>query len=170
MKAIIGEQRRQAKRRVAMKRLLRKHGITVSEHIRYSESGLRKRIRDWVIAPSVQPPADMDSPSLYEALDSSGRPYWRPARTIGELPTCKERLKSCMTATLNIEQLTGLRATHHIKFGPAVYTSFGLTLGEAKRHPYAAILLTRGDCLSLAFCDAGEKTAHLAVTIEGSHQ
>ncbi|MBN6741412.1 hypothetical protein JKG47_12850 [Acidithiobacillus sp. MC6.1] len=82
---------------------------------------------------------------LYEAFRVRG-PYWREAILIDELPTPESRISACRAAT---PVVAGLPASRQIPFGAPVYTAFGMTLPEAKRHARSALLLKRGCDLPL---------------------
>lgn len=49
MRAIIGEAIAQARRRRALKRVLLRAGVRITDHMRYSENALRKAVRDKII-------------------------------------------------------------------------------------------------------------------------
>ena len=85
----------------------------------------------------------------YEALNSAGLPYWREARLIGELP-----LECIQTALQEIrpslKRLIGLELIAKINFGRPLYFAFCLRLADAKKHPLAKLLLTKGESLPLS--------------------
>ena len=90
----------------------------------------------------------------YEALDSRGLPYIRPAQVIGELPLA-DRKNALEAATAAIATKTGLSASKTIPFGAPVFIAFaGMNRPKAKHHPDSALLLTMGDDVSLDYVAA----------------
>lgn len=89
---------------------------------------------------------------LYEALDGNGLSYTRPAQTVGELPTPEERGRALEDATMQVAKALGTAAQRRIGFGTPVHVAFGLSRQQAKNHPQAKLLLTKGDDLPLRWC------------------
>lgn len=87
----------------------------------------------------------------YEALDAHGRPYLRPARLVGELPTAEARAIALQSATQVASQILGIKAVRRIPFGGPVFIAFGLSKPEAKKHAQSKLLLTIGESLSLDY-------------------
>lgn len=87
----------------------------------------------------------------YEALDDRGYPYIRQAQVIAELPTPNERHEALVEATAKIAVEVALPPVRRIPFGGLVADAF-MTRTEAKKHPSAALLLTKGDSVSLDHC------------------
>ena len=87
----------------------------------------------------------------YEALDRQGLAYDRPARVVGELPHADVDA-ALASATQEVSKLLNIAAQRRIPFGSPVFVAFGLNRPQAKNHPEAALLLTKGDCLSLYLC------------------
>lgn len=87
----------------------------------------------------------------YESLDGQGRPYDRPARVVGELP--RSHVDSALaSATLEVSKRLNIAAQRRIPYGAPVFVAFGLNRPQAKNHPAAALLLTKGDRISLDLC------------------
>lgn len=87
----------------------------------------------------------------YEALDGQGVPFERPARVVGELPYA-ERGTALASATLEVAKRLNMAAQRQIPFGGPVFVAFGLSRQQAKQHAESALLMTRGDNLSLDYC------------------
>lgn len=92
----------------------------------------------------------MQRPS-YEALDGQGLPYDRPARVVGELPH-GDVDAALSSATQEVSKRLNIAAKRRIPYGAPVFVAFGLNRPQAKNHPEAELLLTKGDSLSLDFC------------------
>lgn len=92
---------------------------------------------------------------LYEALDSTGAPYLRPARTVGELPTptCRRNALDAMVASVN-EKL-GL-SLQEISFGVPIYMQALLPKSVVEKHPERALLMCRGEDLPLSLIECVE--------------
>lgn len=90
-------------------------------------------------------------PPDYEALNRHGSPYVRPAALIGELPL-SARLPALQSATASLAKLVERPQLRTIAFGTPAYEAFALTRAQAKAHPQAALLLTKGDSLPLRLC------------------
>lgn len=86
----------------------------------------------------------------YEALDASGKPFIRPASIVGELPHSNRRA-ALDEALQTVAEAIDLKPSKKISFGLQIYTSFGMTLAEAKKHVHSSILLRQGCDLSLQF-------------------
>lgn len=93
----------------------------------------------------------MTTQIAYEALDTHGSPYVRPARKIHELPTPHHRMDACACATASIERRLGQKAQRRIRFAAPVYTVF-MTRPEAEKHRDRDLLFTLGYDLPLSFC------------------
>lgn len=90
---------------------------------------------------------------MYEALDAQGRPYVRPALTIGELPTPEERKGALVEATAGIAAKIGMQPVGVLKFALPVFSAFeGMTRAKAKHSPDEKLLITQGCDVSLDFC------------------
>jgi len=87
----------------------------------------------------------------YEALDGQGLPYDRPAQVVGELPQADVDA-ALVSATQEVSKRLNIAAQRRIPYGAPVFVAFGLNRPQAKNHPEAKLLLTKGDCLSLDFC------------------
>jgi len=87
-----------------------------------------------------------------EALDGQGRPYVRPARTVGELLTPEDRLKALEVATMVVARRLGMAAVRRIPYGAPVYLAFGLTKPQAKAHREAVLMLKHGLDIELELC------------------
>jgi len=88
----------------------------------------------------------------YQALDSQGFEYPRPAQVIGELPL-EARASALIEATAAIATKVGLNAVKHIPFGAPVFTAFdGMNRPKAKHHVESKLLLSKGDDVSLDYC------------------
>lgn len=87
----------------------------------------------------------------YEALDGQGLPYARPAQVVGELPRAAVDA-ALASATQEVSKRLNMAAQRRIPYGAPVFVAFGLNRPQAKNHPEAALLLTKGDCLSLDLC------------------
>lgn len=97
----------------------------------------------------------MNGPSLiprprYEALDEHGRPLWRAARQIHELPW-DARKPAIVEATRALETIMAMPARRMVPFGAPIYEAF-MTRPVAKAHPQAKLLFTFGADLSLDLC------------------
>lgn len=94
-----------------------------------------------------------------EALDLTGRAYWRPARCIDELPLM-QRPAALGMATAHIADLLGLLALRTIPFGAPVSMAFmtptQAKMAQTQNHPRATLLRTLGCDLSLDLCPAYE--------------
>lgn len=90
-------------------------------------------------------------PPDYEALNSHGSPYVRPATLIGELPI-SDIPPALQSATACLAMLVERPQLRTIAFGTPAYEAFGLTRAQARAHPQAALLLTKGDSLPLRRC------------------
>lgn len=107
----------------------------------------------------------------YEALNQAGHPYLREARTIGELPTPKERLEALELATPVIEKIIGIPALRTISFGDMVFRTFSFkATKEVRNHPYEQLLLTVGSDLPLDYAEEtfgglAAKLAHLTKSL-----
>ena len=88
----------------------------------------------------------------YEALDAQGLPYVRLARVVGELSTPDFRTAALEEATQALGARLGKQAYKPISFGSPVHLAFNFTRAQAKNHPDARLLLSKGDDLSLDHC------------------
>lgn len=88
----------------------------------------------------------------YEAVDSQGHPYVRPARAVHELPTPAERARALQAATREIERVVGEKVTRPLAFGLPVYTAFGWPRQRARAHAARALLLAVGGDVPLQVC------------------
>jgi len=88
---------------------------------------------------------------LYEALDASGRPYWREAQVVHELPTSLDRRKALDEARGQVSGVLGLEASEPLPFGAPIWVAF-MPMAMAKKHPMWTLLATRGENLSLDHC------------------
>jgi hypothetical protein len=79
----------------------------------------------------------------YLALDSSGKEYSRPPRTIGELPHAMV-MNALQQATTAAEAITGITRSYKICYGTPVYAAFGLRLCDAKRSEHSWLLMLKG--------------------------
>jgi hypothetical protein len=78
----------------------------------------------------------------YEALDKNGKPYWRKALIIGEMP-CNLRREALDNAAKIIQKI--IRQRHQkLSFGLPIFWSLNMTLSQAKAHPQSEILLKTG--------------------------
>ncbi len=98
---------------------------------------------------------------LYEALDLHGAPCTREARVIHELPTVQERREALCEALPVISALLQMSPAGGLPFGAPIAAAF-MSDTVAKKHPMKALLLTKGDSLSLDFCPSfmGERSVH----------
>jgi hypothetical protein len=98
----------------------------------------------------TQSPTKLPIPN-YLALDETGVEYARKAVIIGELRH-PEILPALKEATEGIGISLGLVPVKDIPFGVPVFTAFGLTLPQAKRHAFSRLLTTCGENVPLMFC------------------
>jgi len=87
----------------------------------------------------------------YEALDERGYAYMRQARVVAELPSPEDRHAALVEATAKIAVDLAAPPIGLIPFGGLVADAF-MPRAEAKKHQSAALLLTKGDSLSLDNC------------------
>jgi hypothetical protein len=85
---------------------------------------------------------------LYEALDPVGFPYLRPPTIINEL-SHSQRLLELETASQALAAKVSLTMITKANYGRPIYTAFGLTRKQAKKHEYSELLLKLGSDLPI---------------------
>lgn len=87
----------------------------------------------------------------FEALDRTGLPLIREAKTIGELPP-PNAPQALQEATETIATRLGVPSHHPIALGTPVHLAFKMTRAQSKNHPQAKLLLLSGSEVSLDLC------------------
>ena len=92
---------------------------------------------------------------LYEALDTSGAPYLRPARTVGELPSPLRRRNALDAMVASVNEKLGL-SLQEISFGVPIHMQASLPKSVVEKHPERALLMCRGEDLPLSLIECVE--------------
>lgn len=87
----------------------------------------------------------------YEALNSNGDAYIRPAQLVSELPQTKDRTSALLSAKIRIERTIGRSFIQPLRYELPIYHAFGMTPAQAKQHAHASLLLTHAGDLPLDY-------------------
>lgn len=95
----------------------------------------------------------------YQALNSNGDEYTRPAQRVSELPQTKDRTAALLSAKIRLERAIGQSFIQPLRYGMPVYHAFGMTPTQAKLHARASLLLTPAGDLPLDYVPTYSDTA-----------